>query len=86
MWHTVLAQAARQQLIAKSPYMPTGTAIAMFIIDTPQRPNIIDIQKVTLLWSTNMHYGLVSRIPSRVAGFTNRLGSPRLAPGPVSTR
>ena len=33
-----------KQLIAKSPYMPTGTAIAMFIIDTPQGPNIIDIQ------------------------------------------
>ena len=38
-----------KQLIAKSPYMPTGTAIAMFIIDTPQGPNIIDIQKVTPL-------------------------------------
>lgn len=38
-----------KQLIAKSPYMPTGTAVAMFIIDTPQGPNIIDIQKVTPL-------------------------------------
>ena len=35
-----------KQLIAKSPYMPTGTATALFIIDTPQGPSIIDIQKV----------------------------------------
>ena len=38
-----------KQLIAKSPYMPTGTAIAMFIINTPQGFSIIDIQKVTPL-------------------------------------
>ncbi|HCA73726.1 NUDIX hydrolase [Bifidobacterium sp. UBA6881] len=36
-----------KQLIAKSPYMPTGTAVALFIIDTPQGPSIIDIQKVS---------------------------------------
>ena len=35
-----------KQLIAKSPFMPTGTAVALFIIDTPQGPSIIDIQKV----------------------------------------
>ena len=36
-----------KQLIAKSPYMPTGTAMSLFIIDTPQGPSIIDIQKVS---------------------------------------
>ena len=36
-----------KQLIAKSPYMPTGTAMSLFIINTPQGPSIIDIQKVS---------------------------------------
>ncbi|KAA8825515.1 NUDIX hydrolase [Bifidobacterium reuteri] len=35
-----------RRLIAKSPYMPTGTAIALFVISTPDGPVIIDIQKV----------------------------------------
>ncbi|MCQ5025111.1 DNA mismatch repair protein MutT, partial [Bifidobacterium adolescentis] len=36
-----------KQLIAKSPDMPTGTAMSLVIIDTPQGPSIIDIQKVS---------------------------------------
>lgn len=35
-----------KRLIAKTPFMPTGTAVAMFVTPTPQGPNIIDIQKV----------------------------------------
>lgn len=35
-----------KRLIAKSPYMPTGNAVVLFVIDTPQGPSIIDIQKV----------------------------------------
>ncbi|VUX36383.1 Uncharacterised protein [Bifidobacterium catenulatum] len=40
-------KALAKQLIAKTPFMPTGTAVALFIIDTPQGPSIIDIQKVS---------------------------------------
>ena len=40
-------KALSKQLIAKTPFMPTGTAVALFIIDTPQGPSIIDIQKVS---------------------------------------
>ncbi|WP_190972548.1 NUDIX hydrolase [Bifidobacterium myosotis] len=35
-----------KRLIAKTPYMPTGTALALFVIPTPDGPKIIDIQKV----------------------------------------
>ncbi|NEG69844.1 NUDIX hydrolase [Bifidobacterium choloepi] len=35
-----------KQLAAKSPYMPTGSALALFWISTPHGPRIIDIQKV----------------------------------------
>ena len=35
-----------RQLITKSPFMPTGTAIALFVISTSAGPRIIDIQKV----------------------------------------
>lgn len=35
-----------KKLIAKSPYMPTGNAIALFVTGTPDGPRIIDIQKV----------------------------------------
>ena len=34
------------QLIAKSPYMPSGSAIALMVIDTPSGPSIIDIQRI----------------------------------------
>lgn len=40
------SSALAKQLIAKSPYMPTGTAVAMFIINTPKGPRIIDIQRI----------------------------------------
>lgn len=35
-----------KRLIAKSPYMPTGNAVVLFFIGTPDGPRIIDIQKV----------------------------------------
>ncbi|MBT1182348.1 NUDIX hydrolase [Bifidobacterium sp. CP2] len=38
-----------KRLIAKSPYMPTGNALALFVIPTPEGPRIIDIQKVSPL-------------------------------------
>ena len=38
-----------KRLIAKSPYMPTGSALALFAVATPQGPRIIDIQKVNPL-------------------------------------
>nr|WP_217626181.1 NUDIX hydrolase [Bifidobacterium santillanense] len=38
-----------KRLIAKSPYMPTGTAMALFVTPTPDGPRIIDIQKVSPL-------------------------------------
>jgi 8-oxo-dGTP diphosphatase len=34
------------QLVAKSPYMPTGTAAALHVIATPDGPHIIDIQRL----------------------------------------
>ncbi|PST48377.1 NTP pyrophosphohydrolase [Bifidobacterium callitrichos] len=38
-----------KRLIAKSPYMPTGNAMALFVTPTPDGPRIIDIQKVAPL-------------------------------------
>lgn len=38
-----------KQLIAKSPYMPTGNAVALFVIRTPDGPRIIDIQRMAPL-------------------------------------
>ncbi|PLS28732.1 NTP pyrophosphohydrolase [Bifidobacterium parmae] len=38
-----------KRLIAKSPYMPTGSALALFAVATPKGPRIIDIQKVNPL-------------------------------------
>ena len=35
-----------KRLIAKSPYMPTGNALALFVTGSPEDPHIIDIQKV----------------------------------------
>ncbi|QTB90091.1 NUDIX hydrolase [Bifidobacterium saguini] len=35
-----------KRLIAKTPFMPTGTAVALFVVSTPDGPEIIDIQKV----------------------------------------
>lgn len=35
-----------QRLISKTPFMPTGHALALFIVNTPNGPRIIDIQKV----------------------------------------
>lgn len=35
-----------KRLIAKTPYMPTGTAMALFVIPGSDGPKIIDIQKV----------------------------------------
>ena len=35
-----------KRLIAKTPYMTTGTAVALSVIKTPDGPKIIDIQKV----------------------------------------
>ncbi len=35
-----------KRLIAKSPYMPTGNAIVLFVTGTPSNLRIIDIQKV----------------------------------------
>jgi 8-oxo-dGTP diphosphatase len=35
-----------RRLIAKTPFMPTGTAVALFVTPTPDGPIIIDIQKV----------------------------------------
>ncbi|OZG61922.1 DNA mismatch repair protein MutT [Bifidobacterium lemurum] len=38
-----------KRLISKSPYMPTGTAVALFVAGGPGGPTIIDIQKVAPL-------------------------------------
>lgn len=38
-----------KRLPSKTPYMPCGTAVALFMIDTANGPRIIDIQKVTPL-------------------------------------
>lgn len=38
-----------KRLIAKSPYMPTGTAVALFVVPSASGPRIIDIQKVAPL-------------------------------------
>lgn len=35
-----------KRLIAKTPFMPTGTAVTLFATPTPNGPKIIDIQKV----------------------------------------
>lgn len=35
-----------KQLIAKSPYMPTGNAVALFIVQDAEGPRIIDIQRM----------------------------------------
>jgi 8-oxo-dGTP pyrophosphatase MutT (NUDIX family)/broad specificity phosphatase PhoE len=36
-----------KQLISKTPYMVTGSAVALFVVNTPEGRRIIDIQKVT---------------------------------------
>ncbi|WP_338023620.1 NUDIX hydrolase [Bifidobacterium simiiventris] len=38
-----------KRLIAKTPYMPTGTAVSLFVVSSPEGPRIIDIQKVSPL-------------------------------------
>lgn len=38
-----------KQLVAKTPYMPTANAVALFIVDGPQGPRIIDIQRTAPL-------------------------------------
>jgi len=38
-----------KRLIPSSPYMPTGTAIALFVVPCGDTVSIIDIQKVTPL-------------------------------------
>ncbi|WEV69598.1 NUDIX domain-containing protein [Bifidobacterium sp. ESL0775] len=38
-----------KQLIAKSPYMPTGNAVALFIVKDAEGPRIIDIQRMAPL-------------------------------------
>lgn len=40
------SSALAKQLIAKSPYMPTGSALALFFVESAEGPRIIDIQKV----------------------------------------
>ena len=35
-----------KKLIAKTPYMPTGSALAMFLVPSDDGLRIIDIQKV----------------------------------------
>ncbi|KFI47992.1 NUDIX hydrolase [Bifidobacterium biavatii] len=42
-----VAKSLTKRLIAKSPYMPTGTAVALFVVSSPEGPRIIDIQKVS---------------------------------------
>ena len=41
-----VAPSLSKRLIAKTPFMPTGTAVALFVTPTPHGPKIIDIQKV----------------------------------------
>lgn len=41
-----VSSALGKRLIAKTPFMPTGTAVALFVTPTPDGPKIIDIQKV----------------------------------------
>ncbi|MBW3093025.1 NUDIX hydrolase [Bifidobacterium sp. 82T10] len=41
------AKSLTKRLIAKTPYMPTGTAVALFVVSSPEGPRIIDIQKVS---------------------------------------
>lgn len=36
-----------KRLVAKSPYMATANAFALFLVQTEDGPRIIDIQKVT---------------------------------------
>lgn len=43
------SKALAKRLIAKSPYMPTGTALVLFAVPTPKGPKIIDVQKVAPL-------------------------------------
>ncbi|MCH9276600.1 NUDIX hydrolase [Bifidobacterium amazonense] len=43
------AKSLTKRLIAKTPYMPTGTAVALFVVSSPEGPRIIDIQKVSPL-------------------------------------
>ncbi|KAB8286928.1 DNA mismatch repair protein MutT [Bifidobacterium ramosum] len=38
-----------KRLIAKSPYMPTATAVTLCVAGSPEHPRIIDIQKVSPL-------------------------------------
>ena len=40
------AKSLAKRLVAKTPYMPTGTAVALFVVATDQGPRIIDVQKV----------------------------------------
>lgn len=42
-------KALAAQLPGSSPYMPTGNAVALYMIETPEGPRIIDIQKVAPL-------------------------------------
>ncbi|MDF7664410.1 NUDIX hydrolase [Bifidobacterium sp. ESL0763] len=44
-----VSKALARRLIAKSPYMPTGSAVALFVIGTPEGPRIIDIQRMAPL-------------------------------------
>lgn len=41
-----VAPSLSKRLIAKTPFMPTGTAVTLFVTPTPHGPKIIDIQKV----------------------------------------
>ncbi|MCH4209095.1 MAG: NUDIX hydrolase [Bifidobacterium sp.] len=43
------SQSLSKQLIASSPYMPTGNAVALFIVETADGPRIIDIQRMAPL-------------------------------------
>ena len=72
-----------KQLIAKSPYMPTGTAMSLFIIDTPQGPSIIDIQKVSphcLLTCTTVPVQSFPAVPP-----VSRTPVPRVRHAPASS-
>lgn len=44
-----VTKALAKRLIGSTPYMPTGTAIALRVVKGPDGPKIIDIQKVTPL-------------------------------------
>jgi 8-oxo-dGTP diphosphatase len=44
-----VAKSLSKQLIASSPYMPTGNAVALFIVQGDEGPRIIDIQRLAPL-------------------------------------